>query len=158
MNLTAALLNRDKKRYPDPWKNPIAETFVLWWEESDHKLRYYKTQKRDIDMNDTSQPSLGRNPYAAFEAQILEKVIGPILHKIITEKNPSTKQEIVSELASEYGANNITNARLTQWMDQLGYKIEKRTLFIRPGSPADEQVPPSDDHLGLPNTIREILQ
>ena len=134
MSFTKVLQNRDKKRWPDPWKNPIAETFVLWWEESDHKLRYYKKQKRDIDMNDVSQPSLRRNPYAAFEAQILEKVIGPILHGIIQEEQPTTKSEIVAALADKYGANNITNARLTQWMDQLGYKIEKRTLFIRPGS------------------------
>lgn len=101
--------------------------------------------------------SMGRNPFAAFEDQILDKVIGPILHDIIQNFSPSSKSEINQVLAEKYGATNVTNARLTEWLDKLGYTVEKKTVFIKPGSVADDLVPPHVDH-GLPPGIRELSQ
>ena len=101
--------------------------------------------------------SMGRNPFAAFEDQILDKVVGPILHDIIQNFSPSSKAEINQVLAEKYGATNVTNARLTEWLDKLGYTVEKKTVFIKPGSVADDLVPPQVDH-GLPPGIRELSQ
>ena len=72
--------------------------------------------------------SMGRNPFAAFEDQILDKVIGPILHDIIQNFSPSSKAEINQVLAEKYGATNVTNARLTEWLEELGDTVTQQDV------------------------------